>query len=215
MKRTCFALALSLLAACASSKITAFRDPAYATKRFASVVVFAQGMALDAALKMETDICAKLAPTPCVTGKSVLPPTREYQPNEAAEYLSRSGAEAVLVLALVSDQSDSRYFGTIVNSTGTASTTSSGNVNFFGNSALWSGTSYTSTSAQTTAIPLYAFSRIALGQLGLFERRTGEIAWRGEIKVTGQGALNISDGAFINSATSKVAEELKTSGLVN
>ena len=204
-----------VLSGCATSRVTAFRDPAFATKRFEAIIVFAEGMALDAAVEVERQICVKVAPTPCASGKSVLPPTRQYTANEVEQYLSRTGADGVLFIALVSDQSDTRYFGTITTSSASGSAYSSGTMNFYGNSAFWSGTSYGSVTGQSVSTPIYGFSRVAFGQLGLFDRASGNIAWRGEIRVEGQGLLNITDSAFISSVTSKIARELKSSGLVN
>ena len=212
---TCFLISACLLSGCATSKITAFRDPDFATKQFTALVVFAQGMALDASVEVERLICEKLAPTPCVSGKSVLPPTRQYTPAEVEKYLQASGADAVFIIALVADQSDTRYFGTITTSSASASATSSGSMNFYGNTAFWSGAAYGSASGQSVSMPVYGYSRVAFGQLGLFDRPTGNIAWRGEIRVEGRGLLNVTDSAFISSATSKIARELKAAGLVN
>ena len=204
-----------LLSSCATSKITAFRDPAFATKHFSSLVVFAQGMALDSSVKVEKMICNKLFPAPCKSGKSILPPTRQYTAAEVAKYLEDSGSEAVLIVALVADRSNTQYFGTFTTSTASASATSSGPINFYGNHAFWTGTATGYASGQSVSLPVYGYSRVAFGQLGLFDRPTGHIAWRGEINVTGQGALNITDDAFISSATSEISRELKESGLVN
>ena len=207
-------VAAAVLSGCATSKVTAFRDPAFATARFKGIVVFAEGMALDAAVEVESQICAKVAPTPCASGKSVLPPTRHYAANDVEQYLSRTGADGVFFVALVSDQSDTRYFGTMTTSTASGSAYGSGTLNFYGNSAFWSGSAYGSASGQSVSTPVYIFSRAAYGQLGLFDIASGNIAWRGEIRVEGRGRLNITDSAFISSATSKIASELKSSGLV-
>lgn len=211
----CLLISACLLSGCATSKITAFRDPAFATKQFTALVVFAQGMALDASVEVERLICEKVAPTPCVSGKSVLPPTRQYTADEVEKYLQASGADAVLIIALVADQSDTRYFGTITTSSTSASATASGSMNFYGNTAYWNGAAYGSASGQSVSTPLYGYSRVAFGQLGLFDRLTGNVAWRGEIRVQGNGLLNVTDSAFISSATSKIAHELKAAGLVN
>lgn len=213
MKIISLVLVTCMLAACATSRITAFRDPAYLTTRFEKIVVFGLGMNLDAAVGVERQICQKLAPTPCLPGKSILPPTRAYSSDEAAEYLRRSGADAILIAALVSDRSDTRYFGTYTTSTASASTNASGTINFYGNTAFWSGLSQGSAFGQTISTPIYGYSRVAFGQLGLFDRATGSIAWRGEIRIEGRGLLNITDDVFISSATSKIADEIKSAGL--
>ena len=136
------ALVLSLgvvLSGCVTSTVTAFRDPAFATKRFGSIVVIAQGMTLENEVEVERQICVKIAPTPCISGKSILPPTRQYTAEEVEQYLARSGADGILLIGLLSDQSDTRYAGTVT--TGSAS----GTMNFYGNSAYWSGSGQSGT----------------------------------------------------------------------
>ncbi len=57
MSRVAMVLSVGLLlSGCATSKITAFRDLAFATKRFESIVVFAQGMALDGQVEVERQV---------------------------------------------------------------------------------------------------------------------------------------------------------------
>lgn len=141
-RTTCLLLALFSLCACATSKVTAFRDPAYTAARFGSIAVFSQGTALDASVEVERQLCAKLSPTPCTMGKSILPPTRAYSADEALRHLEESGVDAVLITVLVSDQSDTRYFGTITTSTASASATTTGAINLYGNTAFWNGFTY-------------------------------------------------------------------------
>ncbi len=210
----CVFILLLLVAGCATTKITAFRDPAFATKSFSSVVVFEQGMALDAALEVEKKVCAKIQPTPCVLGKNILPPIRQYTLEEVQFRLFNSKADGILFVALVGDKSDTRYLGAISNSTAYGFENTTGTVNFFGNSAYWNATTQSSVSSQTMTIPIYRFHRVAYGQIGLFDLETGNIVWRGEIKVEGKGAANITDSVFIDSATSKIAQELRTAQLI-
>jgi hypothetical protein len=171
-------------------------------------------MTLEAAAEAERLMCEKMAPTPCIPGKTILPPTRPYTAEEVQEYLGRTNVDAVLIAALVADQSDTQYFGTVTSSNASAVGSASGTMNFYGNTAYWNGSSYSSASAQSVSTPIYGFSRLAFGQLGIFERATGSIAWRGEMKISGRGLLNTSDSAFIDSATSKIAKDLKASGLL-
>lgn len=215
MTRSAWLFLVSLtLAGCASTKITGFRDLNHSSTQFSSIAVFAQGMMLEAAVEAERLMCKKLAPTPCISGKTVLPPTRSYTPEEVEEHLGRANVDAVLIAALVADQSDTQYFGTVTSTSVSAVGGSSGTMNFYGNAAYWNGASYASASGQSVSTPMYGFSRLAFGQLGLFERATGSIAWRGEMKISGRGLLNITDSAFIDSATSKIAKDLKASGLL-
>jgi hypothetical protein len=212
---TLLGMVLLLVAGCATSQVTAFRDPGYASARFDRLAVFALGLNLGATVAVERQLCQKLAPTPCVPGSSILPPTRTYNADEAARYLEGSGVDAVLLAALVSDRSDTRYFGTVTSSTASGSYTTTGTINLYGTYGVLNASSYGSATVRTLSTPIYGYSRVAFGQLGLFERTSGNLVWRGEIRVSGQGLLGITDEAFINSATSKVAEELKAAGLVD
>lgn len=207
--------ALLFLSGCTTSQVTAFRDPAYDATRFYKLAVFALGMNLGTAVAVERQLCEKLAPTGCVAGSSVLPPTRTYSADEATRYLQRSGADAVLVAALASDQTETRYLGTMTSSTVSGSSTTTGTVNLYGNTGVLHASSYGTATARSVSTPIYGYSRVAFGQLGLFERVSGNLVWRGEVRVSGQGLLSITDEAFINSATSSVADELRAAGLVN
>ena len=206
---------LALMSGCATSRVTAFRDPAYPAARFDRLAVFALGMNLGAAVAVERQLCEKLAPTRCIPGSSVLPPTRVYSGDEAARYLENSGANAVLLASLMADRSAARYFGTVTASTVSGTTTTTGTVNLYGDTGVWSASSYGTASVRTVSTPVYGYSRVAFGQLGLFERASGNLVWRGEIRIAGQGLLSVTDEAFISSATSAVAEELKAAGLID
>lgn len=212
-------LVCAALAGCgATSKVTAFRDPAYQTTTYGRIGVFAVGTTLEAGVEIERMICAQVAPSPCVPGKSVLPPTRDYPADEVQSYLSRAGVDGVLIVALVADQSDTTYLGstTFANAQASGTATTTGNLNLYGNSAYWSGTTVSNATAsgQATTMPIYNFTRVAFGQLALFDRASGDVAWRGEIKVSGSGLINITDAAFIKSAAAKIATELKATQLV-
>lgn len=212
---TCLLFSICLLCGCAAtSKITAFRDPAFATKQFTAIVVFAHGM--PASFEFERQMCMDLAPTPCDPGKSVLPPTRQssqYTADEVKRYLKASGADAILVIARVADQSDTRYFGTIADLSSSASATASSSLNFYRNVALWGGAS-DGAAPMPVSVPEYSYSRVAFGQLGLFDLQSGNIAWLGKILVGGQSRGSTTPEAFMYSATIKIARELKAAGLV-
>jgi hypothetical protein len=199
---------------CAKAQLTAFRDPAFPQTRFDRLAVFAIGMELANAVEVERQVCSRITPSPCVQGKSILPPTRAYSAGEVTDFLGRAGVDGVLIIALVGDQSDSRYLGAISSTTGQSTTSSSGSVNLYGNSALWNGSTQTTASAQSVSTPVYNNKRIAFAQVGIFERTTGKIAWRGELKLSGQGEYNISDKVFIKSGAKRLAEELRANGLV-
>lgn len=204
------------LSACATSSVTAFKDPAFSSTAFGRVGVFAVGMNLDAAVEVERQVCEKLAPTPCEQGKQVVPPTRQFTGEEVQQMLGARGIDAVLIVGLISDQADTRYAGSVANASTYSTTTAStaGNVSVYGNTGWYNGTTNasTTTTGSATSTPIYNYSRLAFGDLGLYDAATGAIAWRGQVKISGQGMLNVTDRAFISSATSGIAKELKASG---
>jgi hypothetical protein len=72
----------------------------------------------------------------------------------------------------------------------------------------------TSRTASTVVTPIYMHRRVAFGRLALFDMTTGAQVWGGEMRIEGGGVIGGSDGEFIRSATTKVADELKAAGLV-
>ena len=210
----CLLISLFLLSACATSKITAYRNPEFATRQFTSLVVFVHGMAPMYGIEFERQICKELAPTPCNPGTSVLPPTRQYKfytADEVEKYLKDSGADAILVMVRVDDQSDTRYFGTISDLSSSASATASGSLNFYRNVALWGGAD---DSVQRALQSRPGYQGVAYGQLGLFDRQSCTVAWLGKIMVGRRSIDSITPKAFMYSATVKIARELKAAGLV-
>lgn len=220
MKILRFATVAGLIAllcvACASSTVTAFKDPAYNSKSFQKLVVFTSGMTLEAGLQFESEICAKVSPTPCEPAKNILPPTRDYTGEEILSVLTDSNIDVALIVNLTSDESVTNYLGSISKTDGDANTiaSTSGFVNSFGNGGTYSGTTTanTSYSSTTTKTPVYQKVRAAFGEVALMDIETAGIAWRGEIKTSGSGALSVTNSAFISSATSEIANQLKATG---
>ncbi len=204
---------LAVTAGCATTTLTAFRDSAHPKTRFEKVAIFALGMRLDAAVEVERQVCARLAPRPCAEGKVLFPPTRRYSPEEAQEQLRSAAVDGVLIIALLADQADSKYVGAWTSGTSTQSTTSTGTINLYGNTAYWSGVATTTGTANAVSLPAYRTDRLALAHVALFERSTGSLAWGGELKVTGS-AMASTDKEFIRAATARVAAELKALQLV-
>jgi hypothetical protein len=214
VKRLAVTVFLLAITGCASASLTAFRDPAFSNRTFEKIAVFAAGMYLENALVVEQQVCERLEPAPCVSGKKVLPPTRAYSVDEVSRYLTEANIDGVLIVALADDQSASQYIGTVASSSTTASGTQSGAVNLYRNGLRWTSTSQASASTTSTATPVYDYRRTAHAVVGLFDRESGNIAWRGELRVSGQGYVNVSDAAFISAATKELAFELKAAQLV-
>gem|GEM_PF-3101077 len=214
MKQVSVLSLLVIVSGCASANLTAFRDPAYANRQFGKLAVFTTGMYMENAMNLERQVCKKIAPDQCVPGQLVLPPTRSYSTAEISQYLEQADIDGVLIVALGDDQSASKYLGTIATSSATASATQSGTAQVYGNTVLSNSASQGTATASSVATPVYGHSRRAHAIVSLFERRSGGLAWRGELDVSGQGELAVSDDAFIRAATNEIAAKLKASQLV-
>ncbi len=215
MKKWLLPISAVMLSGCATSTITAFKDPAFSDAHYSTVVVAATGMTLAATVEVERQLCKKLTPTICFRGSSLLPPTRNYTKAEVSDALTKNSIEAALIVSLKGDKANSQYLSTINNSTANAYVNTTGGANYYGNNALYNSQSYGSASEQTTSTPIYGFSRVAFGELTLVDEKSGKIAWSGEIRIEGQGTANVTDSAFIDSAATKISNELKASLLID
>lgn len=212
IRSTLLALVSFAAVGCAKATVVGFRDPSFAFTRFSRLAVIAGGMTLENAVAVERATCQRLAPAPCTVGKEALPPTRSYSMEEAKDLLTLRGVDGVLVILLTSDEESVRYLGTTSSTTAQASVSTMGTVNLYRSGGILSSQSTTSLSARTRTEAEYSYSRAASAQLGIFDRATGRLAWRGEINVSGVGAF-ASDGQFIQAATKEIAAELKRAGL--
>src|SRR5690348_15510931 len=154
-----FVLALGLiLGGCATTHVTAFRDPAFSGRQYSHLAVFVLGTSLAARQDLEQRICKGVAPTGCSMGVSVLPPVRDYTADEMGAYIHQSGADAVLILTAGADRSHSGVAGYYSLSNGQATTTAntSGTINTYGNTGTYQGTTNAETysTGQTTTLPI-------------------------------------------------------------
>lgn len=202
------------LCACASAHVTAFRDPDYANTHFAKLAVFAVGMNLDAATKVEQQVCADVAPEACVTGLSIMPPTRIYSTDDVNRYLRQDSVDGVLVVTLAGDRAQTNYIETITSSSATYGGTSSGTATVNGNTINYNGTSSGAASSKSVSTPVYGHTRAAAGYVTLFDQSSGHAAWNGEFRVSGRGLLGTTDGAFIGATSKEIAQDLKDAGLL-
>jgi hypothetical protein len=208
----------ALLTGCASTRVTAFRDPDFADKHYTHVAVFALGAPLALAQDMEGKLCNSMAPTGCTPGLNILPPTRQYSADEVAALIARHGADAILVITMGADRSDSGVIGyqTFSSAQATGSATTTGTVSVYGNAGTYQGTTNGSASAtgQSTTIPIMYFSRAAAGTVVMLDAASGKTAWRGEMQTTGHGMLNVTDDAFTSSESKEIAGQLRSAGLI-
>ncbi|MDF0750268.1 hypothetical protein NLU14_08500 [Marinobacter sp. 71-i] len=191
-------ITLSLLCAllvvgCASTNITGYSDPAYASTSYTSAVVVAENAGLERASQLEGGICEEFsaAGISCRPFHSIFSPTRTHGPDSVFAELERQGVGALIVLLSGGNYSSSQNIG--YQSYGSASVT--------GNQVQ----------GQSSSVALTAFSRQSHMRIVVVDTGTRETAWLGDAKTEGQGAVNVTDSAFLSSLTKKVVQELSAS----
>lgn len=186
-------LCVLLVTGCASTNITGYSDPAYTSTSYDSVVVVASNAGLEQAAKLETGICDEFSSsgTECRPFHKVFTPTRTHAPDKVFGELQSQGVGALIVLRSGGDYSSSQNIG--YQSYGSASVTGS------------------QVQGQSSSVALTAFSRQSHMRIVVVDTGTRETAWLGDAKTEGQGAVNVTDSAFLSSLTKTVAQELSAS----
>lgn len=91
------------LAGCASTSLTAYQDPAFATAGFGKVAVLAMGVQLDERIALENQLVGALRNKRVTADSTVqlFPPTRPMSDEELSAALLSSGYDAVLYVQRV------------------------------------------------------------------------------------------------------------------
>jgi hypothetical protein len=178
---------------CATTKITAYSDPAYSSKQYRSVVVFASNVGLEKASELEGAICNNFQSNgiKCTPFQLLFPPTRQYSADSVFAVVSDKGFDAILTLTTGGDLSSSQVFGY----------QSYGSATAYGNQAYGQGSSYA----------LRSYSRQSHMRVVLVDGVSRETAWLGDAKTEGQGMVNVTDSAFNTSVSNKIVNSLLSS----
>lgn len=178
------------LSACATSRVTAYKDAAAASANYSSVVVLPVGAPLEQRADLEAALCKRMVVRRCISGLTLFPPTRTYTDQESKEIVARAGGDAVLVVQQGTDQSATYVAGYTSYS------------NFSGDAAT------------TFTAPMAIPSRRALSVVSLMDAASGKVIWSGEVSTKGDGFLNVTDSAFASATAKEIAEALTQAGLV-
>lgn len=195
------ALALGLLAGCASTTMSTYRDPG-TTGRSAmgSVAVFAIDGDLGSRQTVETVAVTRLTEatgTRAVRAIDLLPPTRNIPPEEATRILQEAGIEGVLFLVLTDAYSDT------YETPGTARTTGFGTL--YGNSLyLHSTTTYQRGHTYTRPRTEH--------ELKLVDVRSGQVVWMSTSRTRGNAYAG--DGTMADSLARSTVNALLREQLV-
>lgn len=132
---------LLFLSGCASTSVTAYKDPNFASKTYESLAIYANTENLEWRQSLEQTMVAEINKRGgyAVPSMSLIPPTRDYEPGEAARILFRENNIGGLITIKVGDSGVQQQW---IPQTG-STTTSSGTVSTYGNTGTYSGTSST------------------------------------------------------------------------
>jgi hypothetical protein len=191
LTRALLAASASLLAVgCVTPqvRVTAFTDPAFATRAYTRFIVAGLNFQLEDAVQLEQEVCSALTSSgvACAGATKVLPPTRIYTTDEMLQIVRTSGADAVLMVGVVSDSTSENYAGT-----------------------------YAFPMANGAVMAAHVIRRDRGARVGVALRdvATWGNVWSGELIVTGRGP-GTSTSAFIAAGSQSIVTELEKAGHV-
>jgi len=202
---------------CASATHTSFRDPAYAAnshRDFANVAVFVVGMDPDNAFSVENEVCARLAPAQCLSGKKLLPPAQTYSPADISQALTKANVDGVLVVVLGTDQTASAYLGSVLSDSSSLASPQSGTASLYRNLASWNASPEPTTADKARVVPIYTYDRRAHAVVSLIDRSRGKTVWGGQLNVSATGEASVLDKDFVDAATKELAAQLRQNRLI-
>jgi hypothetical protein len=222
VKTAMLVVLLPVLASCAETRVSAYRDTAYPATRYEHLLVMAPASDLATQEDLERAICARIAPTPCTMSLHVLPPTREWTEEDMTQRIAASGADGFLLIGTKSDRSVEKVIGyqtqSFSSGSGTTVVNGQGNVYAHQNTASWNAraTATSSYSGQTSSysMPITLYLRNSGGKVQLMDVSRHQVVWAGTFKTAGNGVFAITDSAFISSQSKTVALELRRAGLI-
>lgn len=189
----CAAAAAAFLSGCASTNVTGYSDPAYASKTYQSTVIYASNSGLERAAALEGGICQRFEQrgVKCAPFRTLFSPTRQHTPESVFAGMQEKEFDSLIVLSEGGDYSASEVFGYQSYGSGTA----------YGNSV----------NVQASSYALRAVSRQSHMRVTLVDAQSRETAWLGDAKTEGRGYANVTDNAFASSLSDQVVNSLLNS----
>ena len=185
-----------LLAGCASTKVTAYRDTAYAGKSYYKVMVAAPGLKLEARQKLEKAIVSELTQKGALGVESIgiMQPTRSYSDKDFFQLLNSHAIDAVLVVDTAKAYKETTGY------TGGSSST------------YWWG-SWRRGGAFTLSTPSEAIVKPRMEvEFRLVDVATNQTAWMSSTFTAGNAYANMD--TLCNSLAAKITEKLKDDGML-
>jgi hypothetical protein len=192
-------LLASILSACIQSETESFTDPEYKAVKFQRIVLNLSSLPVATRIEAEKILIERLkeAGFEAVKISDLLPPTRNYDPEEARSIIANSGIDYMLAINVLDDTSSSSVAG--IYSYG------------YGNASAYGNRAYAN--ANTMAVPIVA----AKGQTALraiiFDVKTGQSAWVANMVVKASGTAFVGNvQAIAHSAIGSIIDKLKADG---
>ena len=199
-------ITILLLAGCVSTSLTSYRDPEFSSRTFYKPIVFAATADIQWRDALETEIVHQFDRKNIVATKSidVAPPTRgDIDWVSLIPQLKASGHDSV-VFVKISDLTLTESY--VPKTYGT--TRHSGTISTYGNTATYSGTSY------TPSYGGYSVNKPSASiETTVFELDTLKKVWVSGASSNGGGASTFSD--IRRSYATKLVKKLKEDGVLN
>lgn len=190
---------MAFIVGCASTSITSFRDPSFATKTFYRILVVSPSADLESRTKAESAFVERLAKHSVegIPSISVFMPTRTYTNEELLKLLSENSIDGVLLVTLT-DASTKQVYIPASSSTYGQATLSGNTVNYSANTQQYGG---------------YNISQPRLRyEMRLYDVLTGNTAWVATSLTRGGAAVKFD--TLIGSLADTAVEKLKEDGLL-
>ncbi len=194
---------LILLAGCAATKVTSFRDPAFSAVNYERVLVVIPFADFELEQTAETAFVDEFAVNGiyCTAAIKLFSPTRNYTKQEIDQMLREQNIDAILSITLTDARTDSTY---VPEST---TSTTSGKINVIGDTGYYSGIT------TTQRYGGYYISKPHVSFKGtLFDVKTGKVAWVST--ATTRGNAYATAKIMANSAAEAIVGKLLEDGLI-
>ncbi len=199
MKKTFILLIICFVFGCATTQITAFKDPDFQGVTYKKIIVYPNIENLESRTKFEAIACEKLIKydVECIQSLTIFLPTRSYTPEETKNILERAGIDAILSVRMTDAYTTDTYVP--------ETHTTTGYMTGFGNTATYN--SYTSTyGGYTVSKPTIKF------EISITDEKSGKKAFIANSTTNGSGSASLNN--LLSSLAKEIGAKLYQNGLI-
>jgi hypothetical protein len=188
-----------ILTACIQSEIQSFTDPDYKEAKFTKLVVNLNSLPISSRLEVEKIVIKRLtdAGYQAVLISDLLPPTRNYQNDEAISIVANSGVDFMLAINVLENTSSSSLVGF--------------NNYTYGNAYVSGNQAYAH--VNTVSTPVVSAKGQTSIQATMFDVKNGNRAWIASVSTQARGTVFVGNvDSIANSAIGKIIDQIKADG---